>query len=172
MSAIADFKHEFCRYRGLAEAAMGHLDDGQFFQRPGPQVNPMALIVKHMAGNLASRWSDFLTSDGEKPSRQRDQEFVLGEADTRAALMAAWQHGWSVLLATLDGLCDADLERSVTIRGEPHTVRQALLRGVNHAAYHAGQVLYLARLLRPDAPWLTIAPGGSRQHAAGYLRAK
>jgi len=111
-----------------------------------------------------------LTSDGDKPARDRDSEFVLRAADTRANLMDAWDAAWQIVETTLASLSEADLARSVTIRGEPHTVLQALLRGVSHTAYHAGQVLYVARLEEPGAPWLTIAPGQSRQHGAGrYL---
>jgi uncharacterized damage-inducible protein DinB len=132
-------------------------------------VNPIALIVKHLAGNLKSRWSDFLTSDGEKPTRLRDREYVLEEQDTRARLMEDWHKAWAVLAATLRELSNDHLNRQVTIRGEPHTVLQALLRGVDHVAYHAGQILYLARLLSPESPWLTIAPGKSADHPGAYL---
>ena len=167
---LADVMQEFRRHQRLAEAAMTELDDPDFFQRPAAHVNPVALIVKHLAGNLRSRWTDFLTSDGEKPDRDRDQEFQLTEADTRGQLMAAWQQGWAVLWTTLGNLSEGDLERTVTIRGESHTVRQALLRGLTHVAYHTGQILYLVRLLRPDSQWLTIAPGQSRNRAGDYRR--
>jgi hypothetical protein len=159
---IEDILHEFRRHKGLADRAMAGLNDQQFFERPGPMVNPVALIVKHLAGNSVSRWTDFLTTDGEKESRDRDGEFLLTDSDTRASLMESWEHGWSTLFDTIEGLSDADLERAVTIRGEPHTVRQALLRGALHVAYHTGQILYLARWLRPDATWLTVPPGASR----------
>ena len=132
---LQDLHHEFRRHKGLADRALAELDDAQFFHRPGPLVNPVALIVKHLGGNLVSRWSDFLTTDGEKPSRDRDGEFLLTEADTRVSLMACWERGWSVLFDTLAGLRDSDLERTVAIRGEPHTARQALLRGMSHVAY-------------------------------------
>lgn len=167
---LADLTHEFRRHKDLADRAMAQLDDEQFFRRPGEAVNPVALIVKHLAGNLASRWSDFLTTDGNKPSRDRDREFLLTEQDTRANLLSAWERGWQTLYDTLAGLQMSDLEKTVTIRGEAHTVVQALLRGVTHAAYHTGQILYVARLLRPDAVWLTIAPGQSRSHQRGAYR--
>src|SRR4051812_6463869 len=153
---LEEARHEFRRHKGLADRAMAGLDDRQFFHRPGPLVNPIALIVKHLAGNLASRWSDFLTTDGEKPDRDRDGEFLLTEVDTRIRLMACWERGWSTLFGTLTGLTDADLERTVTIRGEPHSARQALMRGMTHVAYHTGQIVYLARWLRPDSEWLTV----------------
>lgn len=170
-NAISAFAHEFTRHRLLTEQAMRALSDEDFFRRPGPSVNSIALIVKHLAGNLASRWSDFLASDGDKPGRNRDDEFVLTEQDTRANLMGSWDGAWSIVDQTLGKLSDADLERVVTIRGEPHTVLQALIRGADHAAYHAGQILYVARLFQADAPYLTIAPGASRQSSVGrYLQ--
>jgi uncharacterized damage-inducible protein DinB len=167
---LADLRHEFRRHKGLAERAMAQLDDQDFFRRPGEQVNPVALIVKHLAGNMASRWTDLLTTDGEKPSRDRDGEFLLTDEDTRENLMAAWERGWGLLFDTLTGLTDADLPATVTIRGEAHSVRQALLRGMSHVAYHTGQVLYLVRLFRPNSAWLTIAPGQSRGVPGGYRR--
>jgi uncharacterized damage-inducible protein DinB len=167
---IADLTHEFRRHKDLADRAMAPLDDERFFRPPSEQVNPIALIVKHLAGNLASRWSDFLTSDGEKSSRDRDGEFLLTQQDTRASLLAAWERGWQTLFDTLAGLQAGDLGKSVTIRGEPHTVVQALLRGMSHVAYHTGQILYLARLLAPDSVWLTIPPGKSRKHSQGEYR--
>jgi hypothetical protein len=167
---LIDLTHEFRRHKDLADRAMAPLDDERFFHRPGEAVNPVALIVKHLAGNLASRWSDFLTSDGDKPSRDRDGEFLLTEQDTRANLFAAWERGWQTLFDTLAGLQASDLEKTVTIRGEAHTVVQALLRGATHAAYHTGQILYVARWLRPDAAWLTIAPGQSRSYQRGAYR--
>jgi uncharacterized damage-inducible protein DinB len=171
MNLMAVFDHEFQRHRRLMEQAIQQLNDEQFFHRPSKEVNSIALIVKHLAGNLTSRWTDFLTSDGEKPSRNRDTEFVRTDEDSRDALMAAWNRAWATVTATLRTLGDDDLERVVTIRGEPHTVLQATLRSVDHVAYHAGQVLYLARMLRPDAPWLTIPPGRSNERrAGGYLQ--
>src|SRR5262249_36262228 len=113
---------------------------------------------------------DFLTTDGEKPSRDRDGEFLLTEHDTRPNLLAAWERGWAVLFDTLAGLSDSDLEKSVTIRGERQTARQALLRGLSHGAYHTGQVLYLSRLLRRESPWLTVPPGQSRGVPGNYRR--
>jgi hypothetical protein len=170
MNYIDAFAYEFTRHRQLAEQAMASLTDEEFFHRPGEQVNPIALIVKHLAGNLASRWSRFLTSDGDKPTRNRDREFVVAEGDSRAKLMADWHQAWAIVSNTLEGLREADLARCVTIRGEPHTVFEALLRGVNHLAYHTGQILYVARLVRPDTRWLTIPPGKSAERSTGgYL---
>jgi uncharacterized damage-inducible protein DinB len=167
---LADLLHEFRRHKGLADRAMTQLDDEAFFRRPGTLVNPVALIVKHLAGNMVSRWTDFLTSDGEKASRDRDGEFLLTEQDTRPNLLTAWERGWAALTETLAGLSEADLEKSITIRGESQTARQALLRGATHVAYHTGQILYLARWLRPESPWLSIAPGQSRGFPGNYRR--
>lgn len=165
---LADLRHEFRRYKDLADRALASLDDERFFRRPGEAVNPVALIVKHMAGNLRSRWSEFLTTDGEKLTRDRDGEFILTDTDTRASLAEAWEAGWSTLFATLDRLIPDDLDRTITIRGEPQSARQALIRGLTHAAYHVGQITYFARLHQPAAPWLTIAPGESRAHVGSY----
>lgn len=169
---IQDFLFEFQRHKGMADRALAALEDSQFFERPGGAVNPPALIVKHLAGNLRSRWTDFLTTDGEKPDRDRDREFVLTERDTRASLLAAWERGWAVLFATVESLRDDDLDRTVTIRGEGLTARQALLRGLGHAAYHVGQITYLSRLFQPDSAWLTIAPGTSAAARGEYLARK
>jgi hypothetical protein len=146
------------------------LDDEAFFRRPEKQVNPVALIVKHLAGNLRSRWTDFLTNDGET-NRNRDDEFVVGPQDTRSSLMLQWDEGWRALEETLKTLDQTNPQKIITIRGEPHSVQQALLRGLAHTAYHTGQILYLVRMWKPDAPWLTIAPGESRSHKAAYRTA-
>jgi uncharacterized damage-inducible protein DinB len=165
---LSDLTHEFRRHKKLADDALAALNDAAFFERPGAAVNPIALIVKHLAGNFRSRWTDFLTTDGDKPDRNRDNEFTLTESDTRTALLAAWDSGWQTLFETLGQLAESDLDRTVTIRGEPHTVAQALLRGATHTAYHVGQILYVARLVSPERRWLTIPPGGSGQHVPGY----
>lgn len=169
-TVLDQFRHEFRRHKDLADKAIAGLDEDAFTQRLAEQVNPVALIVKHLAGNLQSRWSDFLTSDGEKPTRQRDREFEIESGDSRATLLAAWERGWRTLFETLGTLNDIDLEKTVMIRQEPHTVLQALLRGVTHVAYHIGQIMYLARLFRPQTPWLTIAPGKSASHVGGYFK--
>jgi hypothetical protein len=138
--------------------------DGDFFRKPGEFSNSIAAIIKHVAGNLASRWRDFLTSDGEKPDRDRDAEFVIGEQDTRANLIASWEAGWSTLFDTLASLTDDEFQKTVLIRGEQHSVHQALLRSLTHVAYHTGQIVYLSRLVQKEGwEWITIAPGQSRQ---------
>jgi hypothetical protein len=167
---LSDLQYDFRRYKKLADRAMRQLDDPEFFRRPAAHVNPVALIVKHLAGNLASRWTDFLATDGEKASRDRDGEFLLTEGDTRANLLAAWERGWATLFDTLDILNESNLDKSVTIRGESHRVPQALLRALSHAAYHTGQILYLVRLWRPESPWLTVPPGHSQKIGGAYLQ--
>jgi hypothetical protein len=167
---IADVTLEFRRHKQLADKALAGLSDADYRRRPADHVNPVGVIVKHLAGNFVSRWTDFLTTDGDKPSRDRDGEFILTESDTRDSLTAAWESGWSALFTTVAEITDADLEKLVTIRGEPHRVQQALIRGLTHTAYHVGQIMYLARLLNPAAEYATIPPGASKGHAAGYLK--
>ena len=167
---IADVTHEFRRHKDQADRAIAQLSDSRFVQRPTEHVNSIALIVKHLAGNLQSRWTDFLNSDGEKPDRDRDAEFIMADGDSRSSLLAAWERGWSALFATLGALTDDDLVKSITIRGEAHRVQQAILRSLDHVAYHTGQILYVARMLNPNGDWLTIAPGKSREHQAGYMK--
>jgi hypothetical protein len=162
---------EFRKMKQLAEAAMGQMDDAAFFPTPGPETNPAALIVKHMAGNLRSRWTLFLTTDGEKPDRDRDTEFELSDGDTRQSLMGRWEDGWSRLFEALGPLGDADLERVVTIRSEPHTVLTATLRQLTHYSYHIGQIVLLARHYR-GGEWrtLSVPRGGSREFNARMMR--
>jgi uncharacterized damage-inducible protein DinB len=171
---LDDILFSFRKQKDQAEQAFGQLDDREFFHKPGEHSNSVAVIVKHLAGNLKSRWTDFLTSDGDKPWRDRDAEFVIGPEDTRARLLAAWQEGWDAVLNTLATLGEDDLLKKVTIRREEHTVLQAIDRSVTHAAYHAGQVLYVARLVKKDGwRYVTVPPGGSeRVRAAGgnYLK--
>ena len=164
---LEDMTFSFRKQKEMTEQAISQLDDEEFFRRPGEHSNGVAAIVKHLAGNLRSRWADFLTGDGDKPWRDRDAEFVVGPQDTREGLLAAWREGWDTLFGTLASLSEGDLLKRVTIRGEEHTVLQALGRGLTHAAYHAGQILYVARLVRKgEWRWVTIAPGQSRQFKA------
>lgn len=142
---MADALREFRKNKGLADKAMAQVSDEQFFHANGAEDNSMAVIVKHVAGNLRSRWTDFLASDGEKQSRDRDGEFIIGSADSRSALLAAWETGWQILFMELEPLGDVDLDRTVTIRGEPLTVQQAVTRQVSHYAYHVGQIVLLAK---------------------------
>jgi Protein of unknown function (DUF1572) len=131
-------------YKKLAERAMAQVTDEQLTAKLDEEMNSIAIVVKHLAGNMRSRWTDFLTSDGEKPDRNRDTEFVDPSA-TRADLMRAWNEGWEKLFEALTPLSDADIGRTVTIRGEPHSVMQAINRQVAHYAYHCGQIVFLAK---------------------------
>lgn len=131
-------------YKTLAERAMAQAADKHLFATLDEESNSIAIIVKHMAGNMRSRWTDFLTTDGEKPDRNRDIEFV-DPPDTREALMRIWQDGWALVFAALEPLNDSDLERTVHIRGEAHSVMQAIHRQVAHYAMHAGQIVLLSK---------------------------
>lgn len=158
------------KQRDLTEKALNQVSDEHFFAKPGEQSNSIAIIVKHVAGNLVSRWTDFLTTDGEKSWRDRDSEFVISPSDTRASLLDAWNAGWNSLLGTLPALHDEDLLKKVVIRGEEHTVLQAIDRTLAHTTNHIGQIVYLARLLTTDGwQWLTIPPGKSKEHKGKYL---
>lgn len=133
------------KYRELAERALAQCPRDRWFSVPDPESNSIAVIMKHMAGNMRSRWTDFLTSDGEKADRERDREFILEESDSRDALLARWEDGWRLTLAAIEGLRPEDLQRTVTIRGEPHTVLEAINRQLTHYAYHVGQIVLLAK---------------------------
>ncbi len=160
---VASIEAEYRRYKTLGESAVKQLADPQLVDATGPS-NSIATIIWHLAGNLKSRFTDFLTSDGEKPWRDRDSEFLARHV-TRAELMAQWDDGWRVLFAALTPLTDVDLERTVTIRGQPHTVAEALHRSLAHASYHVGQIVYVAKALRgADWQYLSIPPGQSAQY--------
>jgi hypothetical protein len=155
-SNLEDSLEVFRYYKRLAERAMVQVADEQLFTSLDVEANSIAIIVKHMAGNMRSRWTDFLTSDGEKPDRNRDTEFTDAPV-TREALMQLWEHGWQSMFSALEPLPDSDLTRTVTIRGEPHSVMQAINRQIAHYAYHVGQIVLLAKHLQ-HANWkpLTI----------------
>ncbi len=154
-SYVEDAKAIFHQYKRLAEGAMAQVSDEQLCATFDPEMNSIAVIVKHMAGNMRSRWTDFLTTDGEKPSRNRDSEFEEPPA-TRTELMALWDDGWRCLFTALEGLTDADLVRTITIRGEAHSVMQAINRQVAHYPYHCGQIIFLAKHLQ-SANWKSLS---------------
>ena len=164
---LSAIEQTFRSHKTLAEKAAAQMSDEAFIRRPGETFNSVAVIMRHMAGNLASRWSDFLTSDGEKPDRDRDAEFQDWPG-TRQELMDHWEAGWRTLFDSLAALTDADASRTVTVRGEPHSVALAVERALAHAALHVGQIVLLGRLFTGDDrwQWLTIPPGGSREHNA------
>jgi hypothetical protein len=143
-SHIEDSQAVFRYYKRLGERAMEQVSDEQLFEVLDCEANSIAIIVKHMTGNMRSRWTDFLTTDGEKPGRNRDNEFV-DPPPTRAALLADWENGWTHVFDALETLTDADLPRRVTIRGEAHSVLQAINRQLAHYPHHIGQIVLLAK---------------------------
>ena len=163
--SLAVFRH----YKTMAERAMAQVTDEQLFAVLDNEMNSIALIVKHMTGNMRSRWTDFLTTDGEKPDRQRDSEFV-DPPPTRAALTALWEQGWKCVFDALEPLSEEDLRRTVTIRGEVHSVMQAINRQLAHYASHCGQIVFLAKHLN-HAGWqsLSVPRGQSKQFTQRVL---
>ncbi|MET4075547.1 DUF1572 family protein [Hymenobacter sp. UYCo722] len=162
---LASFRHNFRQYKGLADRALAQISPEEWLHQPAPGSNSAAVIVQHLVGNLRSRFTDFLTTDGEKPTRQRDQEFE--EPATAAgtpALQAAWPAAWQILFDVLDELRADDLLRTVPIRGEAHTVLEAVQRQVAHYASHVGQLVQLAKIIRGEAfQSLSIPRGQSQQ---------
>ena len=154
-SYLGDSISLFLYYKKLGEGAIAQVTDDQLFATLDPEMNSIAIVVKHMAGNMRSRWTDFLTSDGEKPDRNRDCEFVE-PAVSREALLQCWDEGWECLFHALHALTDTDLDRRITIRGEPHSVMQAINRQVAHYAYHVGQIVMLAKHLQ-SANWKSLS---------------
>lgn len=163
---IASVEREYRRYRALAEDAIEQLSEEELHDRPGPADNSVATLMTHVAGNFRSRFTDFLASDGEKPWRHRDTEFEAKEA-SRAVLLATWDEGWRVLFEALTPLTDADLGRTVAIRSVPLTALEAVHRSLAHAAYHVGQIVYLAKSARGEQwRYLSIPPGRSEAYLA------
>ena len=142
---LADSLIQFRKYKKMAEDAIAQISDKDFFKLLDPEANNIALIVKHMAGNMRSRWTDFLTSDGEKPDRNRDSEFYEEKKDTRVSLMKRWEEGWGLVFDAIEPLREEDLDKTVFICGESHTVLQAINRQLTHYAYHIGQIVLLAK---------------------------
>ncbi len=151
----ADAISSFRNYKKMAERAIEQISDEEFFALIDAEANSIAVIVKHIAGNLHSRWRDFLTSDGEKPDRHRDTEFEL-IGDTRESLMKFWETGWQTLFDAIEPLTVDDFSRTVPIRGEPHTIAEALNRQMTHYAYHVGQIVLLAKHFK-SADWKTLS---------------
>jgi hypothetical protein len=158
---ISSIEAEYRRYKALAEGAMAQLAESDLSRPPANGSNAIAVIVWHVSGNLSSRFTDFLTADGEKPWRKREEEFQPRTV-TRQELLEKWDRGWSVLLGALAGLDDADLTRTVMIRGQGLAVHDALHRSLAHTSYHVGQIVYVAKAFREQAwSFLSIPPGGS-----------
>jgi hypothetical protein len=154
-SYIKDATAVFYQYKRLAERAMEQVSEEQLFAVLDPEANSIAIIVKHMTGNMRSRWTDFFTTDGEKPERNRDGEFIHPSA-TRADLLSDWGNGWACVFSALDSLTDADLMRTVTIRGEAHSVMQAINRQLAHYPHHIGQIVLLAKHFAGDG-WNSLS---------------
>ena len=152
---LDEARRQMCGHKRMGEGAMSQLRDDDFFLTLDPESNSVAILVKHLAGNMRSRFTDFLASDGEKPDRFRDREFEVTGETTRADVMHWWEEGWTCVLGAIDGLKPEDVMRTVTIRGEPHTVLQAINRQIAHYAAHIGQIVFLAKHLR-SGEWQTL----------------
>lgn len=165
---LTSTKKLFQYYKGLGEKAITQIDDNQINWKPNDASNSIALIVHHITGNMLSRFTDFLTSDGEKPWRNREAEFEKGYND-KAEMLAAWDNGWKLLLDTIDNLREDDLSKIIYIRNEGQSVQDALLRQLAHYASHVGQIIYIAKILKGDEfKSLSIPKGGS----SGYNQKK
>jgi Protein of unknown function (DUF1572) len=153
---LEDLRSQFAKIKKHVEDALAQATDEDLLKTIDPESNSLAIIVKHMAGNLRSRFTDFLTTDGEKPDRNRDGEFEISDRPERSALMADWDRGWSALFASLGALTPDDLLKDVYIRGQRHSVIEALHRALVHQSHHAGQIVFLAKHLR-SAEWKTLS---------------
>lgn len=152
---LTDAIRSFRDYKKLAERAVEQVSDEEFFTAIDAEANSIAVVVKHIAGNLHSRWKDFLTTDGEKPARNRDTEFEM-IGDTRKSLMAFWESGWQTLFDAIGPLSEEDFSKTITIRGEPHTIVEAINRQLTHYSYHIGQIVLLAKHFK-SADWKTLS---------------
>lgn len=152
---LSDAIKSFRNYKKMAEKAFEQVSDEEFFKAIDAEANSIAVIVKHIAGNQRSRWSDFLTSDGEKSDRKRDTEFELMD-ETRESLIAFWEQGWQTLFDAIEPLAAEDFEKIITIRGEAHTICEAINRQMTHYAYHVGQITFLAKHFRAS-DWKSLS---------------
>jgi hypothetical protein len=168
---ITDTLEAFRSYKKMAEKAFAQVSDEEFFRLIDAESNSLAVIAKHIGGNLVSRWTDFLTTDGEKPDRLRDTEFVT-ESDTRASITALWDRGWAVLFSTLESLAPDDLDKLVTIRAEEFTVVRAMTRSLAHTTSHVGQIIFLAKHLR-STEWKNLSiPRNTSEEFRQYMAEK
>jgi hypothetical protein len=169
---LKDVIGQFEKLKDLADKALAQVSDDDYFKLISEVSNSLGIIVKHMAGNMRSRWRDFLTTDGEKPDRNRDSEFIIEEGETRGTIMKNWENGWGYLFETLKRLEPDDLDRTVYIRSEPHTVMEAVHRQLTHYAYHIGQIVYLARHFA-GGKWQTLSvPRGDSEAFNEMMRDK
>jgi uncharacterized damage-inducible protein DinB len=161
---LAATRETVTSYRKMIDAAAQQLSDEEFFARPAPGLNSVAVILRHLGGNLLSRWTDFLTTDGEKPDRDRDREFEDWPGD-RDSLINYFDTGWQALTSALASIDDSNIHQTIFIRGESHTIPYAITRSITHLSYHVGQLVMIARTIHSGQwNWLTIAPGSSAQH--------
>ena len=168
---LSDALLSFRNCKKMAERAIEQVSDDEFFRQIDEESNSLAVIVKHIAGNARSRWRDFLNSDGEKPDRNRDTEFETME-DTRESLLEFWESGWRTVFDALGPLTPEDLAKTVTVRGEPHTVVEAINRQLTHYSYHVGQIVFLAKHLK-SSEWRTLSiPRNSSQQFNQFLAGK
>jgi hypothetical protein len=168
---LADLIRAFRNYKMLGEAAIAQVSDHDLHTLLDPEANSIAIIVKHLSGNFRSRFTDFLSSDGEKPGRDRDREFLMPERASRAQIVDWWESGWSVVLTSLDALTPEDLERTVRVRGEAFLVFEAITRSLTHTAYHVGQITLLAKHFSgPDWKSLSIPKGESKAYSRGSFK--
>jgi hypothetical protein len=169
---LDDARASFRAYKQLAEKALAQIRDEEYFVTLDAESNSIAVIMKHMAGNMISRWTDFLTTDGEKPDRNRDMEFVIENEPSIAEVFAHWEQGWSCLLNTLESLQPADLDKNIFIRGKAHSVVQAINRQMTHYAYHVGQIVLLAKHIR-SSEWTSLSVPRNRSASFNdYLKKK
>jgi Protein of unknown function (DUF1572) len=169
---LTDALQTFRDYKELAELAFGQVGDDDFFTTIDPESNSIAINVKHMAGNMLSRWTGFLTTDGEKANRKRDLEFVILPETSKTELLDYWERGWRSLFDAIEPLGPEDLARLVFIRGEEHSVMQAISRQLTHYAYHVGQIVYLAKHLN-SSNWQNLSvPRNSSAEFNAYLEQK
>jgi hypothetical protein len=168
---LQDAIQRFRRLKTMVDKSLAQVDDDAFFAALTPEGNSIAILLKHIAGNMRSRWRDLLTTDGEKPDRHRDTEFEVEQEDTRDAIVARWEAGWRYLFEALELLGPEDLHRTIYIRERPHSIVQAINRQLSHYAYHVGQIVFLAKHFQSgDWQWLSIPPGQSEQFNAAMRR--
>ena len=167
---LDEVRRQFRGYKRLGEGAMSQLKDEELFATIDPESNSVAILVKHLSGNMRSRFTDLLTTDGEKPNRNRDQEFEITPQTSRAEVMRWWEEGWERVFSTIASLKPNDLLHTVTVRGEPHTVLQAINRQLAHYSAHVAQIIFLAKHLR-SSEWKTLSiPRGKSQEFSAMSR--
>jgi hypothetical protein len=169
---LEDALTNFRAYKKLAEKAFEQVRDEEFFLSLDEEGNSVAVIIKHMAGNMLSRWTNFLDSDGEKPDRNRDMEFVVASGAARADLLALWERGWDCLFSALEPLTPSDFSRKVLIRGQEHSIVEAVTRQLTHYAYHTGQIVFLGKHFR-SSEWKSLSiPRNRSAEFNAYLTEK